>query len=582
MAQERPYGTLVQAIHDLEHAPSRGFYFLEDGPNGTIAESYVPFPDLAQSIMRRAGTLQAAGIRKGERVALILPDTREFIITFLGAILAGIIPSPVYPPAGLIQFERYVAHVGSIVRRSEACAVVTTSSLQSSLRSMEMPGLSVLSSEELDRMSGPFRPEKIGPDDIAFLQFTSGSTSLPKGVRVTHENIASNAAAIATAFALTTDDVPVSWLPLFHDMGLIGFFLTPLYATVSTRFMPTQMFLRRPGSWLRMISHHRGTISVVPNFAFSLVTRRLKDDEIAKLDLSAWRIAGCGAEPIRAGDLEQFAHRLAPAGFRREALLPMYGLAEATLAVTIPALGTGLRYRAVDRLKLRSEQVSAVSGGPESVRIVNCGPALPGSGVGIFALDDEHSADPLPDGRVGEIRLRGPSVTAGYWNDSAANEAAFTGGLFKTGDLGFLDDGELYVCGRIKDLIIINGRNYMPDDIERAALTVSGVRAAMAFQTNHAWDNDGGAAKLVMAAETSTPDTFDLTLLHRVLSAELGMSIDDIVLVAPRELPKTSSGKPRRAEARQMYEAGLLRHGSRQRRGDASDPPNSAERDQNV
>jgi acyl-CoA synthetase (AMP-forming)/AMP-acid ligase II len=346
--------------------------------------------------------------------------------------------------------------------------------------------------------------------------------------------------------------------------------------------MSTQMFLRRPGSWLRTLSRHRGTISVAPNFAFALVTRRLKDHEIAKLDLSSWRIAGCGAEPIRAADLEHFAARLAPAGFRPEAFLPMYGLAEATLAVTIPAVGLGLRSRAVDALKLRAEQTAVDGDGPGSVRIANCGPALPVNRVGIFALADEHSERPLEDGQVGEIRVRGPSVTAGYWNDPIASGAAFAGGYLRTGDLGFLLGGDLHVCGRIKDLIIVNGRNYLPDDVERAALTVPGVRAAMAFQTQQAWSGDGGGAKLVIAAEAAVPEQIDPTLLHHAVTSALGMSVDDIVLVGRGQLPKTSSGKPRRFEACRLYEAGLLRRQPRERRADATETINFAERDQSV
>lgn len=555
--------TVAQAIQDLEYASSHGYYFLEDGLDGSICESYVSFPDLARCITQRAGAFQAVGVRKGERLAIIVPDTREFITSFLGAIFAGIVPVPLYPPAGILQLDRYAATVNSIVTRSQASAVVTTSRLGSALRAGQGPSLALLTPEQLGRCEAAFRPETIGQDDIAFLQYTSGSTSHPKGVCITHANVAANTDAIRAAFELTPDDVPISWLPLFHDMGLIGFLLTTVYAKVSTRFLPTQMFLRRPGSWLRTISRHRGTISVAPNFAFALVTRRLKDEEIAKLDLSSWRIAGCGAEPIRAADLEHFADRLAPAGFRREAFLPMYGLAEATLAVTIPALGTGLRHRTVDALKLRVDQAAVASDGPDCVRIVNCGPALPLNHVGIFARDDERSERPLDDGQVGEIRVRGPNVMTGYWDDVAATSETFAGGYLKTGDLGFLHRGDLHVCGRIKELIIVNGRNYFPADIERAALTVPGVRIAMAFQTHHASTDGTASPKLVVAAEATVPERIDAALLRRAVNAELGMSVDDIVLLATGQLPKTSSGKPRRLEARRLYEGGMLHAGGK-------------------
>lgn len=560
MSLANPNRTLVQAILDLEHAPSRGFYFLQDEPGGRITESYVSFPDLAHAITRCAGALQAAGIRRGDRLPIILADTRAFITSFLGAVLAGIIPVPIYPPAGVVQLNRYLATIGSIIERSGAKAVLTMARLEADLSaSQALQSLTILTSEQLDRHEGIFRAENIGHDDVAFLQYTSGSTSHPKGVRVTHANIASNAASISAAFQLTTDDVPVSWLPMYHDMGLIGFLLTPVYATVSTRFLPTQMFLRRPGSWLRAISSRRGTISVAPNFAFAHIARRLKDDDIAKLDLSSWRIAGCGAEPIHPADLEYFARKLAPAGFRPETFLPMYGLAEATLAVTIPALGTGLGVHAVDVLKLRTEQSAIPLEGADSVRIVDCGPALPANDVGIFALDDESSACPLDEGKVGEIRVRGPNVMTGYWNDPTATSAAFAGHYLKTGDLGFLHQGKLHVCGRAKELMIVNGRNYFPDDIERAVLTVPGLRVAMAFQANLAWSGDAGAPKLVIAAEAATPGQIDLGLLHRAVNTAVGLSVDDIVLVPPGTLPKTSSGKLRRREACRLYEADMLR-----------------------
>lgn len=574
MSQGMSNRSVVEAIHDLDRAPSRGFYFLSERTDGTIEELYVSFPDLAALVARRAAALQAAGIRKGDRLALILPDTRQFITSFLGAIFAGIIPVPIYPPTGVVQLDRYASTVGSIVAKSRASAIVAIDEVEPALRAVQATysaPLVLMTPEQLDRETAPLRAERVNADDVAFLQFTSGSTSQPKGVAVTHANIGANTSAIHAAFRLTTDDVPVSWLPLFHDMGLIGFLLTALYATVSTRFMPTQMFLRRPGSWLRTISRHRGTISVAPNFAFALVTRRLKDDEIAKLDLSSWRIAGCGAEPIRAADLERFAERLAPAGFRREAFLPMYGLAEGTLAVTIPALGAGVRCRAVDALKLRAERTAVTSDTADSVRIVNCGPALSVNEVAIFGLDDERSRRPLAEGQVGEIRIRGPNVMTGYWSDAAATQAAFAGDYLRTGDLGFLLEGELYVCGRIKEMIIVNGRNYFPDDIERAALTVTGVRAAMAFQTRDALAANGAGGKLVLAVEAPVPERIDIAQLNRAINTEVGVSVDDIVLLAPGQLPKTSSGKPRRAEACRWYEAGTLRWQPRERRAAAAD-----------
>jgi acyl-CoA synthetase (AMP-forming)/AMP-acid ligase II len=573
--------TLTQAILDLESVSSKGFHFLKEESDGSITETCTTFGDLFTEIVRRAAGLQAAGFCKGDRLVIIVPETQNFIATFLGAVLAGMIPVPVFPPVGMVQLNRYAATIASIVHRSEARAVVTTVPFDATVLNGSGTALRVLTPEQLPAGVGSFRGEKIRHDDLAFLQFTSGSTSHPKGVCVSHANIASNTDSIRTAFDLRTDDVPVSWLPLYHDMGLIGFLLTPIYARVATRFMPTQLFLRRPGTWLRTMSRHRGTISVAPNFAFALVARRLKDEEIGKLDLSSWRIAGCGAEPIRADDLRHFAEKLRPAGFRPESLLPMYGLAEATLAVTIPPLNRGLRWHGVNALKLRAQLEAERAEGPESLRIVACGPALPANEVRIFALDDHRSSQPLPDEVVGEIRVRGSNVTSGYWNDPAASDAAFAGEYLRTGDLGFFSNGDLHVCGRLKELIIVNGRKYFPDDIERAALTVTGVRTAMAFQVSHAAPRENGSSGVIVAVESAAPGRVSLDLLHRAIGTEVGLRVDDVVLALPGALPKTSSGKPRRREACRLYEAGELGGAPSCHAGDTNIGPISREQEIN-
>jgi acyl-CoA synthetase (AMP-forming)/AMP-acid ligase II len=554
--------TLAAAIADLAHCPSRGYYFFDEGDGGELVESYCPFPEIERLARQRAAALQASGLKKGDRLAIIMPDTREFIVSFLGAVLVGIIPVPIYPPDGMMQLDRYGATVLAILGRCQAGAVITSARLEEALHSMPiMHGMgqlpfALLTPERLADNASPLREETIGPDDIAFLQFTSGSTATPKGVCVTHRNIVANTQAIRAAFALNIDDVPVSWLPLFHDMGLIGFLLTTVFATVSTRFLPTQIFLRRPDSWLRAMSRHRATIAVAPSFAFAMVARRVTDEQLRELDLSSWRIAGCGAEPVRVNDLQQFARRLAPTGFRPEAFLPMYGLAEATLAVTIPALSSGLRYLHLDRAALGRDDAVITEAGPHSVAIVNCGPALSCGEIAIFAPDDRECAQPLPDGRIGEVRVRGEHVVGGYWDDADASAEAFGGGYVRTGDLGYLHQGELYVCGRIKGLIIVNGRNHFPDDIERIALAQPGVRTAFAFQTSA---RDDAPSRVVLAVELAAPDDLAAAALRRAVHAELGLNLDDIVPLARGRLPKTSSGKPRRQEACRMYEAGRLK-----------------------
>ncbi len=552
--------TLAEAIEDLAHYRDGGYRFLEAGPDGAILEDYRPFPEVHRQARQRAASLQAAGLGKGDRLAIVMPDTEAFVSAFLGCVMAGIVPVPIFPPDGLVQLDRYGATVAAILGRCEAKAVLLSSRLEEAL--LTIPGLpqlpfTLLTPERLDALEADFSPVVIGPDDLAFLQFTSGSTATPKGVRVSHRNIRANTGSIRRAFALTPNDVPVSWLPLFHDMGLIGFLLTTVYATVSTRFIPTLSFLKRPDFWLRAMSHYRGTIAVAPSFAFGLVARRLTDAQVANLDLSTWRIAGSGAEPVRVGDLQAFARRLEPAGFDQRAFLPMFGLAEATLAVTIPPLASGLRYQTVDRTALGAEGVArAPDSTANAVDIVNCGPAIDCGQIAIFAPDDEASRTPLPERTVGEIRVRGEHLFDGYWDDPEATAAAHAGDYLRTGDLGYLDQGELYVCGRIKGLIIVNGRNFFPDDIERIVFGKAGVRTAFAFQTSGSADAPG---KVVLAAEVVEPERFDPGQLRHAVHAELGLTLDDIVPLEKGRLPKTSSGKPRRQEACRLYESGKLR-----------------------
>jgi len=552
--------TVVEAIQALRNVTERGFCFLREEADGSLHEAYVPYVDLEREIVGRAGAMQAAGLRQGQRLPIIIEDSRDFIISFLGAIFAGVVPVSVYPPAGVVQLRRYAQTIAAIVAKCDAAALLTTANLASDLHAIgAFQDLELLTTEALRGRTALFTPAQIRPGDVAFLQFTSGSTSSPKGVTITHRNIADNTAAIAAGMHLTTADLMVSWLPMHHDMGLVGFMLTPMFHAVSLHMLPTQVFLRRPGSWLRAISGSaQPVVSVAPNFAFARVARRMKEQDVSKLDLSRWRLAGCGAEPVIPADLEMFADKLAPAGFRREALQPMYGLAEATLAVTFSPLGAGLATCRVDAEKLRLGRAVLASEGTGTTRIANCGVPLPGWEVNIFAPEDACSERPLDAGEVGEVRMRGPSVMAGYWNDPAATQAAMAGNYLRTGDMGFLLDGQLHLCGRAKELMIFNGRNYFPDDIERAVLTVPGVRLAMAFQSSASPADPERGVGLVIAAETAVPGKVDAAAVRRAVNTEVGLSVDEIVFVAVGSLPKTTSGKLQRREACRQYEAGTL------------------------
>ncbi|OJH34945.1 fatty acyl-AMP ligase [Cystobacter ferrugineus] len=557
--------TVAEAVERLSGADARiGFSFVNRSGN-TEQTRLITFPDLAEQTAARAGALQAMGLKQGERIAIILPENDEFILTFLGAIRAGIIPVPIYPMHGLGQLDGYLENVRHIVRRSGAAAVVTNAKIKLLLGTVQSQCESVrniISTESLADAAAPIQPRQVKLDDVAFLQFTSGSTSSPKGVVVTHRNLAANIRCIMEeGFRVTPEDVGVSWLPLFHDMGLIGFLLAPLFYQRPVAFIPPLTFLQRPVTWLESLSKYRATISCAPNFAFALAVKRISEAQRQGLDLSAWRIAGCGGEPIRPEILRRFASAFAPQGFRAEALMSMYGMAESSLAIALGRPGGGLLSTPVDHPRMSEERVALPPTQPErALDIVVCGKPFPGHELAIFDVADETSAFPLPAGHIGEIRIAGPSVMKEYWGDPEATAQVFAGRYLRTGDLGFILDGELHVCGRLKEMIILNGRNYFPQDIEHVATTVPGVRKGnlIAFGTHVASGTGDGSERIVLAVEIADPASFDPMAVVRTVQTALGIALHEVVVLQPGQLPKTSSGKLQRTKTRALYERGEL------------------------
>jgi acyl-CoA synthetase (AMP-forming)/AMP-acid ligase II len=356
--------TLAQAIEEaarVDPDPTRGFRFVpEDGavgaggaqPGAGSSEASFSYVAIERASARYGGALQALGLKKGDRVALVLPTNEDFVLCFLGAVRAGVIPVPIYPPLGLGQLQGYLDNTRHIVAKSGARTLVTSAKIKRLLGTVQStcPALEeVVAVEGIRESMESLKPEKIGMDDVAFLQFTSGSTSRPKGVALTHENLARNVKCIMhDGLAMGEGDVGVSWLPLYHDMGLIGFVLAPLFHRVPCVFLPPLLFLKRPVSWFQAISRHKGTIAFGPNFAYALCVKRIREKDLAGIDLSTWRVAGCGAEPIRPETLEGFADAFARVGFKKEALLASYGMAESTLAVAFTELGEGMKTIAVD------------------------------------------------------------------------------------------------------------------------------------------------------------------------------------------------------------------------------------------
>jgi len=557
--------TLVEAIEEAAASTKTGYRFIEEASQ---AEPFFTHGGIERASARYGGALQALGAKKGDRVALILPDNADFVFAFLGAIRAGIIPVPIYPPTGLGKLAGYLENTLHIVARSGAKILLTNAEVKRMLGTIQAqaPELQkVVAVEGIRSSREDLHPAKVSLDDTAFLQFTSGSTSRPKGVVLTHRNLAANVRAIMERGIGIRDGVDsgVSWLPLYHDMGLIGFVIAPLYHLNTITFLPPLLFLKRPTRWLSAISRYRGSISFGPNFAYALCVKRIKDSEVEGLDLSSWRVAGCGAEPIRAENLQAFADKFASLGFDRRAFISCYGMAESTLAISFSKLGAGVTTDVVDGDALWS-QGRAVPIDPESPRaapIVQCGSAFEGHEIHVFALNDESSENPLGERCVGEIRLRGPSVTAGYFNEVERTQESFAGGWLRTGDLGYLADGNVHICGRSKEVIIVNGRNYYPQDLEWEAGKVEGVRKGnvVAFGTLKP-HND--RERVVITFETVVTGDAPLQALkgevRRVVQQALGLTVDDVVPLAPGVLPKTTSGKLQRSKTRELYETGTL------------------------
>jgi acyl-CoA synthetase (AMP-forming)/AMP-acid ligase II len=556
--------TVAQAIEDASKSTTTGYRFINEDRE---AEPFFSHAGIERASARFGGALQSLGLKKGDRVALILPDNADFVFAFLGAVRAGIVPVPIYPPTGLGKLSGYLDNTLHIVDKSGAKVLVTSADIRRVLGTVQSraPDLKqVADVETLKSMREELKPEKVGLDDLCFLQFTSGSTSRPKGVTLTHANLASNIHSIMDlGLKAVPGDNGVSWLPLYHDMGLIGFVIAPLYHVNTVTFLPPLLFLKRPVRWLEQMSRQRATISFGPNFAYALCVKRIKESELEGLDLSAWRVAGCGAEPIRAENLLAFAEKFGKVGFSEKAFVSCYGMAESTLAISFSQLGAGVVVDRVDGDALWS--TGKANPVPESAErmapIVECGAAFEDHQIAVFAETDDKSEHPLPDRSVGELRLRGPSIMRGYWADDELTAQTFAGGWLRTGDIGYLADGRVHICGRSKEVIIVNGRNYYPQDLEWEAGRVEGVRKgnSIAFGTmKPTMDRE----RVVVVFETGVPEGPARDQLkadvRKAVQQGIGLTVDDVVPVDAGVLPKTSSGKLQRAKTRELYESGDL------------------------
>ncbi|MGC1313391.1 MAG: AMP-binding protein, partial [Candidatus Acidiferrum sp.] len=545
------------------------------------------FGELYAAAQRCAAELAKRGVPAGGRVALMLPTSRAFFVSYAGILLAGAIPVPIYPPFRADRIEEYAARQSAILKNAEVCLLLTFRQAEAVARLLKPRVHSlaeVADAEKLIDAADKAPPPSPGAlplhltgsrarkaSDIALLQYTSGSTGDPKGVVLTHANLLANIRAIGEAVDLGPNDLGVSWLPLYHDMGLIGAWLTLLHFGIPLAVMSPLAFLTRPERWLKAFQKFGGTISAAPNFAYELCVRKIADKDIEGLDLSGWRAALNGAEPVNPETLERFAKRFAPYGFRSEAQLPVYGLAEASLAVTVPPLNRGPLIDRIERDVFTSEgrAVPARADDATAIAFVSSGSPLPRHEVRIVDANGKE----VDERTEGFLWFRGPSATSGYFQNAKATEellplgpAASDGeyAWVNSGDRAYRADGEIFVTGRVKDIIIKGGRNLYPHEIEELAARAEGIRkgCVVAFGLT---DETSGTERLIVVAESrerAAPQRAAIAAaVTEKVSQGLGLPPDRVELIPPGSIPKTSSGKLRREETKQLYVAGKLSAG---------------------
>jgi fatty-acyl-CoA synthase len=577
--------TLVEVIrHRGVHDANRAHLLITEDSEHGEQQRTLTFGELYTAAQKCAEELARRGVPAGGRVSLMLPTSREFFICFAAILLAGAVPVPIYPPFRADRIEEYAERQSAILNNAGVCLLLTfhrAEAVAKLLKPRVKSLLSVVDASKLLDAAEKEPPPAPGAlpaflsgsrlrkaSDIALLQYTSGSTGDPKGVVLTHANLLANMRAVAEAVQMGPSDVGVSWLPLYHDMGLIGAWLTLLLHGVPLVVLSPLAFLTRPERWLQAFSKHKGTIAAAPNFAYELCVRKISDKAMEGVDLSSWRAALNGAEPVNPETLERFINRFSRYGFRREAMLPVYGLAEASLAVTVPPLSRGPLVDRVERDAF-TKQGLAIPAKPEddtAISFVSAGMAVPRHEVMI--VDEQGNA--ARDRTEGYLWFRGPSATSGYYQNPVETEKLLPQGPAKqdgefpwvnSGDRAYRADGEFYVTGRVKDIIIKGGRNLYPHEVEELAGRAQGIRKGciVAFGLK---DEASGTEKLVIVAESREAEKSRQASIAAAITDEvsrgLGLPPDRVELIPPGSIPKTSSGKLRRDETKQLYIAGTL------------------------
>ncbi|MBC6492037.1 AMP-binding protein [Flavihumibacter stibioxidans] len=553
-----------------KHQPDRLAYrYLQNGEREEIILNYVELDKRARAI----GALLQANTRPKERALLLLPPGPDFIAAFWGCLYARVIAIPAYPlhPARL---EKMLPNILRIISDATPAVALLTTSLFDAVQTSDIcrdkfADIKLLPTDHPDKTSlaEKWQEQLIDPNELAFLQYTSGSTFSPKGVMVNHRNLIHNLGQIEKHFGQSSESHAVIWLPPYHDMGLVGGILQPLYSGYPSTLIPYTLFLQQPFRWLDAISHFRGTTSGGPNFAYELCLRKIKPEQREQLDLSSWEVAFNGAEPIHQNTIQRFAEYFSPSGFHQNSFLPCYGLAEATLMVSGGPKKRSLQVRKLSRTALeRDHSISSPASMEDEWKIVGCGQVPLEQQVIVV---NTETLSPCPRGQVGEIWVSGPNIAPGYWNNPAATNESFGAKLslnsdrtyLRTGDAGFLDDGELFITGRLKNLIIISGKNHYANDIEQTASNSHPAIMPSGLAAFSVQEDDG--EKLIIIAEIHRDQDLckkeEITkAIKTAVSTCHDLQVHDIKITCAGSIPRTTSGKIRHFICRKQYLADAL------------------------
>lgn len=547
--------TIIQRLETLSYGDAKqGVCFL----NKEKEETFIAYHDMYQYVAQGAQQIMKKGVKKGDCVGLITSDPQEFLVSFLAIIYVGAICVPMASreEIGLKNKTYFLESILHIVDDAKISIIYTSESNCSAVGSVLQEGTQCYKTNDIINAipisnGDVIRSPDSDAEDICFLQYTSGSTSMPKGVKITHRNAIENATAFlgrGGCLDVSDNDKVLGWLPLFHDMGLICLALGPVLVNLSSVIIPTVLFTQSPWYWMESISHYKATITFAPNFAYQLASKLLKPRNFSKMDLSHVRILACGAEPINVDVLHNFLKAYQPVGINENMLLPCYGMAEATVGISFHTPGQPIYIDEIDTMQLSKGVVCPATTSDNKTNMVSCGYVIEKHEIKVI---DAHG-DSLPDNRVGEICVRGPSISHGYYRIPESSSAEFKSGWLHTGDLGYLSNKRIYITGRKKDILIVNGMNYYPQDVEWAIEKIKGIRPnkATAFTIN--LDNK---EQLVLCVEYKGKlgnDEF-ITEAKSYVQKNVGIVVSKVVLVSAGQLPLTSSGKVKRSKAKKMF-----------------------------